>query len=445
VDRERGARGPGREAPGRSPLSAPGPHPTAASSGGAIAVVLKGYPRLSETFIAQEIRALERAGLDLRLVSLRWPTDRRVHPVHGEIVAPVRYLPEYLYQEPRRVLAAAARARRLPGYRAARQAWLRDLARDPSPNRVRRFGQALVLADELEPEVVQLHAHFLHTPASVARYAALLRGLPWSASAHARDIWTSPAWEKREKLAEARFTVTCTRYNVEHLRALAPDPARVSLVYHGLDLERFASPPGAPSVRDGCDPGAPVRLLTVGRAVEKKGHEVLLRALAELPADCAWTLDQVGGGPLLPALRRRARELGLEARVRFRGALSQDELLDLYRETDLFVLASRVAADGDRDGLPNVLMEAQSQGLACLASRVSAIPELIRDGDTGVLVPPGDAAALARALHALVQDPGRRQRLGRCAESRVREHFGMQAGVQRLLACFAAVPEARAA
>jgi len=410
----------------------------------AIAVVLKGYPRLSETFIAQEIHALERAGLDLRLVSLRRPTDDRLHPVHREIRAPVRYLPEYLHREPGRVLAAAARARRLPGFRAARRVWLRDLARDPTPNRVRRFGQALVLADELEPEVEHLHAHFLHTPASVARYAALMRGLPWSVSAHARDIWTSPGWEKREKLAEARFAVTCTRHNLEHLRALAPDPDRVTLVYHGLDFERFAPHGAARTARDGGDPAAPVRLLSVGRAVAKKGHDVLLDALAALPADCAWTLDLVGGGPLLPSLRRRARALGLEPRVRFRGALAQEALLELYRGADLFVLASRVAADGDRDGLPNVLMEAQSQRVACVASAVSAIPELLRDADTGVLVAPGDVAALTRAVEALIRDPARRDRLGRAGEARVRQHFAMDAGVRQLLACFVGAGAGRA-
>ena len=146
--------------------------------------VVKGYPRLSETFIAQEILALERRGLDIRIVSLRHPTDKDVHPVHREIRAPVSYLPEYLYQEPLRVLRAWRRQRRRPSYRTARAAWLRDLRRDPTPNRIRRFGQALVLADELPAGARRLHAHFLHTPASVARYAALLAGLGWSCSAH---------------------------------------------------------------------------------------------------------------------------------------------------------------------------------------------------------------------------------------------------------------------
>src|SRR5204863_9033647 len=155
-----------------------------ARAGGRVAFVLKGYPRLSETFIAQEILALEQRGLDILIVSLRHPTDPATHPVHREISAPVLYLPEYLHDEPRRVLRGWRQARRLPGYRAAWRIWLKDLIRDPTPNRIRRFGQALVLATELPADIRQLHAHFLHTPASVARYAAAMRGTGWSVSAH---------------------------------------------------------------------------------------------------------------------------------------------------------------------------------------------------------------------------------------------------------------------
>jgi len=225
-----------------------------------IAFVLKGYPRLSESFIAQEIRALELQGLDIRIVSLRHPTDGTRHPVHREIAAPVLYLPEYLYQETGRVLRGWRFARRLAGYRAARRAWLRDLARDPTPNRLRRFGQALVLARELPDGIGHLHAHFLHTPASVARYAALLRGLPWTVSAHAKDIWTTPEWEKREKLAACRWLVTCTASGHAHLAALAP-AGRVTLAYHGLDFTRFPPAERGPAERDGSDAVRPVRIL----------------------------------------------------------------------------------------------------------------------------------------------------------------------------------------
>src|SRR5206468_13005673 len=144
---------------------------------GRVAFLLKGYPRLSETFIAQEILALERRGLEILVVSLRHPTDRALHPVHRLIGAELLYLTEYLHQEPLRVWHGWLRSRRRPGYRKARAAFLADLWRDRSPNRVRRFGQALVLAAELPANIGHLHAHFLHTPASVARYTAMISEL----------------------------------------------------------------------------------------------------------------------------------------------------------------------------------------------------------------------------------------------------------------------------
>jgi len=392
-----------------------------------VAFVLKGYPRLSEAFIAQEIAALERCGLDITIVSLRQPTDDRRHPVHDEIRAPVHYLPEYLLREPFRVLTAWLRMRRTPRYAAARSKWLRDLRRDPTPNRIRRFGQALVLAAELPADIERLHAHFLHTPASVTRYAAVLRGLPWTGSAHAKDIWTTPEWEKREKLADCEWLVTCTRVNRDHLAALAP-AGRVELVYHGVDLSRFAPPPSTRLGVDGSDARHPVIILSVARLVEKKGTDVLVDALARLPKDLHWRFVHVGGGPLNRKLEQQAARLGVADRITWRGALAHDQVLEEYRRADLFALACRVARDGDRDGLPNVLAEAQSQGLACVATRVSAIPELLTD----VLVQENDAAALAGALEALIRDPARRRALGEAGRARVRAQFTLEGNFGRL-------------
>ncbi|MGE5271195.1 MAG: glycosyltransferase family 4 protein [Thiohalocapsa sp.] len=406
-----------------------------------VAFVLKGYPRLSETFIAQEILALEERGLDIEIVSLRHPTDRARHPVHIQIRAPVRYLPEYLKDEPRRVLEAWRRARGLAGYRAARRIWLADLVRDPTPNRIRRFGQALVLAAELSPQVRHLHAHFLHTPASVARYAALMLGLGWSVSAHAKDIWTSPAWEKREKLGSAEWAVTCTASGCHHLEALAPAPQTVRLSYHGLDLDRFPQAPPRPLGGDGSDATEPVVILSVGRAVEKKGYDDLLQALALLPAGLRWRFVHIGGGVLAKRLRQQAERLGLAGHVEWRGAQPQTEVLAAYREADLFVLAAKIGRDADRDGLPNVLMEAQSQRLACVATTLPGIAELVEDGRTGLLVPPGEPAALAAALTALIGDPGERARLGAAGEARVRRDFDMRAGMEVLARLFGLAPE----
>jgi glycosyltransferase involved in cell wall biosynthesis len=395
-----------------------------------VAFILKGYPRLSETFIAQEIRALEARGLPIRIVSLRHPTDIKRHPVHDEIAAPVLYLPEYLHDEPLRVARAAVRAVLRPGFRRALSVWWRDVRRDPSRNRVRRFGQALVLAAELPAGVAALHAHFLHTPASVARYAALLSGLPWSCSAHAKDIWTIPDWEKREKLADMAWLTTCTAAGADHLRALAPGAA-IDLNYHGLDFSRFPPPPEGTRQAGGDGRNRPVTILSVGRIVPKKGYDVLLRALAGLDPDLRWRFVHVGGGGRAD-LGRLAGALGIAGAIDWRGAQAQADVLQAMREADIFVLASRIGDDGDRDGLPNVLMEAQSQALPCLATDVSGIPELIVDGETGILVPPDDCDALAAALAALIADPARRHALGRAGLARLHARFDMNPLIDRL-------------
>jgi glycosyltransferase involved in cell wall biosynthesis len=397
-----------------------------------IAVVVKGYPRLSETFIAQEILGLERRGLALSIVSLRRPTDSAVHALNREIGADVLYLPEYLYQEPGRVRRAWQKVRGSPGYGCARALWLRDLWRDPTPNRVRRFGQALVLAAEMRPDVGLLYVHFLHTPGSVARYASAITGIPFCMSAHAKDIWITPDWEKREKLAECRFVTTCTASGAAHLRELAPG-AEILLNHHGLDPSRFPAPQRATGP-DGGDSARPVGLLGVARLVPKKGVDVLLEALARLPRDLAWRYEHIGGGALRRELEARAEALGLGGRVAWLGPRPQDEVLSAYRRAELFVLPSRVAKDGDRDGLPNVLLEAGSQELATVASDVAAVPELIEDGVSGRLVPAGDAVALARAIEALIRDPALRLRLGRAARASVLERFAMEPGLERLAA-----------
>jgi glycosyltransferase involved in cell wall biosynthesis len=393
-----------------------------------IVFILKGYPRLSETFIAQEIRALEQRGIKIRIVSLRFPTDKHVHPVHREITAPVVYLPEYLYQEPFRVLRGWRRARRLPGYAAAFRQWIADLRRDFTTNRGRRFGQACVLAAELgDPAQYpkRLHAHFIHTPASVAYYTHLMTGIPWSTSAHAKDIWITPDWEKREKLAAMDWLVTCTETGHRVLAALAP--GKTSLVYHGLDFTRFPEPPLRAARREG-----PYALLSVGRLVPKKGYAGLIEALGRLPKDLDWRFRHIGGGPLKDALQAQAQRLGIAERITWLGAKPQETVLEEYRGADLFVLNSRIAEDGDRDGLPNVLMEAQSQRLPVIATNLAGIPELVIDGETGALVPPDDASALGAAIERMLRDAGLRDNMAAAGYARVRGLFAMERGVADL-------------
>ncbi len=393
-----------------------------------VAFVLKGYPRLSETFIAQEILALEQRGIPIVIISLRHPTDASTHAMHGDVRATVNYLPEYVRDDPMRVLRGWIVARQMPGYSRALRIWLRDLRRDLTPNRARRFAQALVLASELDGEIHHIHAHFLHTPGSVARYTAILRGLSWSFSAHAKDIWTTPEWELREKLSDCAWGVSCTAAGTDYLNALGPrgGASTVELVYHGLDLSRFPAPPATHSARDGSTPDRAVRLISVGRAVVKKGFDTLLHALTLLPKDLHWRLQHLGGGPELAALKALAQNLGLAQHITWCGPVDQAAIISALRESDLFALACRVDPDGDRDGIPNVLLEAQSQELACVTSNLSAIPEFIIDGETGLLCPPDDAQAFAAALTHLIRDPKRRADMGRRGRIRLENHFQMQ-------------------
>ncbi len=398
-----------------------------------LAIILKGYPRLSETFVAQEIRALELRGFELCIISLRHPYDPDTHPIHAEIKAPVYYLPEYVHDDIPRVLRACLWVCWKPGFWRSLVTLLRDFRRDPTRNRMRRFAQALVMAHEMPDSVRHYYTHFMHTPASVSYYASKINRRSWSVSAHAKDIWTIPRWELREKLASTDWVVTCTAANKEYLSNLAVAEDQVTLLYHGLDFDRFDQKQQATVMRDGSSPGNEVRLISVGRAVDKKGYEFLLAALAMLPTKLHWRFIHIGGGELLEQLQQQARELGIDDRIEWMGALPQTEVLAQYRAADLFVLPSKISEDGDRDGLPNVLMEAQSQNLACLSTNISGIPELIVHAETGWLVEQKNSQQLGEALENLIRDPELRNQLAQAGFTRVRQEFSMDRGIHTLV------------
>ncbi len=396
-----------------------------------LAIVVKCWPRLSETFVAQELAALEAQGQQFQIWSLRHPANEKRHPLHEQVVAQIHYLPEYIHQEVGRVASCWRTCRRLPGFKDAWRIFLSDVRRDFTRNRVRRFGQACVLAAELPDSIQAIYAHFLHTPASVARYAAIMRGIPWSYSAHAKDIWTAPDWELREKLDSGRFGasfgVTCTAIGARHLRTLCDKDDRIDLVYHGLDLSRFPSPPE----RVSRDAKTELRLLSVGRLVEKKGYDRLIAALALLPDTINWTLTHVGGGDLKTPLREQAVAAKVADRINWLGEREQPEVVQAMRDADIFILPSRIAADGDRDGLPNVLMEAASQKLPIIATSVSAIPEFLQHKVHAYLAV-DSAEALAAAMVILAENPAKRAAMAEAAYQRLVDDFGMDAGIKVL-------------
>ncbi|MDN5863350.1 MAG: glycosyltransferase family 4 protein, partial [Salinisphaera sp.] len=240
---------------------------------------------------------------------------------------------------------------------------------------------------------------------------------------------------------ECQWLTACSGAGAEHLQRLTDEPAKIALNYHGIDLERFPPPPRARPGTDGADPARPVQILAVGRAVDKKGFDDLLHALATLATPTAlptphWRLTHVGDGALLPALKALAVALELAGRIAWLGALDQARLLPRYRQADLLVLPSRVSADGDRDGLPNVLLEAQSQALAVVTTPVGGIGELIDDQVNGLLVPEHDPTALAAALQRLLADPALRARFGEAGQARVRQRFSLSTNIGPLAAQF---------
>ena len=401
-----------------------------------IAIIVKGYPRLSETFIAQEILELEKSGLNIHIISLRKPTDHKIHPIHNEIKSLVKYLPEYLYLEVSRVVKSWWKIKKCEGYRKAYLVWRKDLKSDFSLSRFRRFGQAIVLAAELPSNIEHIHAHFLHTPASVAQYTAILRGLEWSCSAHAVDIWTTPEAELKGKLMSCSWIVTCTRTNYERLSFLAHDSSKVFLAYHGIDLNRFRNTSPNYSDRTGLKKLDPVRILSVGRAVEKKGYVNLLEALAAIQDNLNWHFTHVGGGPLKPKLQRLADKLGINNNITWLGSQTQEAVILEYKKADIFVLPCIIAHNGDRDGLPNVLMEAQSIGLPCISSNISAIPELIDHEKTGLLVSYENNEMLINALTRFITSPDDRSKMGLAGRLKVLNGFDFRDCIEKIFPLF---------
>jgi glycosyltransferase involved in cell wall biosynthesis len=410
-----------------------------------IAVVVKCWPRLSETFIAQEMAGLEARGLNLMIYSLRYRTDPTIHPAHARVRAPIAYLPQYLKDDTLRVVRAWWKVRRLPGFSAARQRFLHDLIRDRTFHRIRRWGQAMVLAAEMPVTIERIYAHFLHTPASVARYAAIMRGLSWSGSGHAKDIWTSREWELRRKLADADWLITCTNFALSRLKGLVANPSRVQLVYHGLDLAHLPLPPIRECRRNGSDPTDPVVILSVGRCVQKKGYDDLLEALARLPARLHWRFEHIGGGILHEELKERASRLGIADRCTWLGAQPSADVFAAYARCDIFVLASKTAADGDQEGMPNVLQEAGYQGMAIVSTRSAGIAEFVEDGVNGLLVAPAAPDDLCAAILRLVSDPALRAQLGAQATHVVQARFSFENGIDRIATALRAPPPATSA
>ncbi|MDQ4038802.1 MAG: glycosyltransferase family 4 protein [Actinomycetota bacterium] len=418
---------------------------------GVVGYVLKGYPRLSELFIASEIWRLEQLGRTLALFVLK-PADEQVsHPVVGRIAARPAYLPattplsgqpllpwlrhnlgpfrpallRIARRHPVRLARAVAAAAAQSG--RARKGWR------PRTIYVKELLQAVEVADRISQAdgIYHLHAHFAHGTTTVTWLASMLTGLPFSFTGHAKDIYReslNPAGLLARKMRAAAFVVTCTATNRDHLRALAPD-ADVRLIYHGLnaDFARLLAevPPRDTSTIDLSPSCGPLRIVSVGRLVAKKGFGVLVDAVAVLHERGQDVELVIVGedGEDAASVRAQVAAHKLSDVVSLLGPLSQRDICMIYRRCDVFALACRIEANGDRDGIPNVLVEAMAAGLPVVSTAVSGIPELVRDGHNGLLVAPDDPVALADALLRLAKDPQLRACLARAGAVTVSERF----------------------
>ncbi|MEO5988597.1 MAG: glycosyltransferase family 4 protein [Candidatus Eisenbacteria bacterium] len=395
-----------------------------------LAYVVKMFPRFSETFILNELLELERLGFEITIYSLKHPALGPRHPQLQKLRARVVLLPERPIEWLTRGPVHVARAfLERPGVvlrmllyvmtRGTHQAW-------------KRFFQAAVMRTDLRRNpVAWIHAHFASAPSRVAWFAARLAAVPFSFTAHAKDIYQQGTDLDllRDKMNAAAFVVTVSDYNREYLAGISGNGARLRRLYNGVDLMYFTPARSSSS-------GAEV--LAVGRLVEKKGFNVLLSAWSEvLRGHPEARLTLVGTGPEESRLRAQAENLGLPTEsVLWAGDCTQDEVRAMMARAQLFCLPCRLAADGNRDGLPTVLLEAMGAGLPCVSTRVTGIPEIIRSGEDGLLVDPDDSVALARALDELLCDLPKCQAMGRRARARAEERFDLRRSVGQLAEWF---------
>jgi ABC-type multidrug transport system fused ATPase/permease subunit/glycosyltransferase involved in cell wall biosynthesis len=423
-----------------------------------VAYVLKGFPRLSEMFIASEIYRLEQMGLRLKLYVLMPPDESMRHEIVDRIETKPDYLPattslsttrlpqwlrknfptflpgvvRVLWHYPKGTARAAGTAL-AQSLRARPRFWS-----PPKKQYVKEFLRATALADRLSrtPEVYHLHAHFSHGATTVTWLASLITGLPFSFTAHAKDIYCeslNPAGLLSRKMNAAEFVATCTETNRKHLQGLSSTP--VYCIYHGLnaDFSRLLREQVSTPKRNSL-----LRLLAVGRLVPKKGFDVLIEACATLKNRGVSFETLIIGetGEHEHELRNRIAHHGLETYVKLAGPTTQAELLREYQRSTVFCLPCRVLENGDRDGIPNVLMEAMSCGLPVVTTDVSGIPELIRNGINGLLVTPDDPVAITQALKRLHEDPCLAASLGREAVKTIGENFDGERTTQRLASLF---------
>lgn len=393
--------------------------------------VVSMFPAWSETFIVREIRALLDAGVDVRIVSLRRPRKDLVQKDAAELLDRVTWRHEWW----RDVIALARTLVRRPRLALKHPlAMLRTMWMHPGV-----LARSLViwmraiglLADVRRMVPDHIHAHWATYPSTAAMIFAEHLDTSFSMTAHAHDIFLENQLMP-EKLESAAFVATISDHNRTYLRLryAAAHDARIEIIHCGVPMEERGMPAGREQTE-------PPLLLSVGRHDEVKGFPTLLAACAELKRQgVRFRCEIVGDGPLRSRLESELQSLDLEDCVTLTGALPSEEVEERLRTASVFVLASRQARNGNMDGIPVALMEAMAAGVPVVSTRISGIPELVRDGDTGLLVDPDDPHALAAALKRMLEDHMLRARCTTAAHALVQQSFDARGEAMKLHALF---------
>lgn len=418
---------------------------------GQVAYILKGYPRTSETFITNEIRLLEKMGVNLAIFSVKKLEGQKNHAMVKDIKVPVTYLPQadalsesrfsrWLIDNVPKFSKSHKqlfKAKPLAYFKVLlecgvmsvqyRNHWL-ELPREVF---FKEFLQAGYIANAaLQAGTIHhFHAHFCHGSTTIAMFASRMSGIPFSFTAHAKDIYLkelNPGRLLPKKMRRAEFLVTCTGANEDHLQKIAPKNTKIYKIYHGLDTKLFTN--SSRQTSSGQVDDVPM-LLSVGRLVEKKGFDYLIQACAILKQKgLRFRCQIVGGGDddYAVKLKNLINSLNLNDTVSLYGAVTQEELRTIYQQATAFALPCLVVDNGDRDGIPNVLVEAMAMSVPVISTDISGIPELIDDQVNGLLVPEKNAEAMASAIEKLLVDAELRSRLGKAGRARVCKDFDSQ-------------------
>ena len=389
-----------------------------------VAFIVSKFPCYDEAFILREIYALSKT-MEIAVFSLKKSKEKVLHDEARELLPQTVYVP-YLFSLG--ILKAHFNILSLHPFRYAR-ALLRLIRGNLQSfefllKGLMLFPKAVYLADWLdEKKMTHIHAYWATYPTSVAMVASEITGLPFSFTGHAHDIYLNRT-QLREKMTRASFISTCTERNKAHLQTVAPKVSqeKIFVHYHGLDLDRFYV--------NGKKRNETFQILSVGTLHYHKGFNYFLDALKRLEErGLQFQATLIGGGPLEFDLRKHIRALGLESKVKMTGPLKQSDVIPFYKNSDLLIL---MAQPEWHWGIPNVLIEALAAKTAVITTRFGSVEELIREGETGLFVPPKDSLELADTIKKLYAGDDLRRRLAEAGHRLVIERFDLKKNIQTL-------------